>query len=324
MTQLSESEFASAVEPLRRELLTHCYRMLGSLPDAEEALQEALVRAWQGLPSFEGRAPLRRWLYRIATRTSLDRLESRKLRTLPIYDLPASDPAAALPAPLLEGRWVEPAPDAALELAVEAAPDALLSGKESVALAFLAALQHLPPSQRAVLVLFDVAGYSAEEVAGILELTVPATNSALQRARDTLSKHRADPPRRAADAAAIEVVRKLVAALDAADVGALVQLVREDAVFSMPPLPFWVSGRDAIEQFHRDTVFARMPAGSCRYEIVHANGCPGFACWQRDDQGVFQPATVDIIVVAEDGIHEIHAFLALDPALGFERFAGVD
>jgi RNA polymerase sigma-70 factor (ECF subfamily) len=198
-----EEDFRRLVEPHRGELHAHCYRMLGSVHDAEDALQEALLRAWRGLPRFEGRSSLRSWLYRIATNTSLDLIARRRRRVLPVDYGPASDPHGEFDEPLVESVWVEPYPDE--QLGVEdglAAPEARYEQRESVELAFIAAVQHLPATQRAVLILRDVLGFSAEETAARLGTSVPAVNSALQRARATLdARAAASTPDQAARAA---------------------------------------------------------------------------------------------------------------------------
>ena len=244
-----ETAYGRLVDLYRPELHAHCYRMTGSVHDADDALQDALLRAWKGLPRFEGRSSLRSWFYRIATNTSLDVIGRRPKRVLPIDFGPATDPHDGPGMPLPESVWVEPYPDEQLGLQDGfAGPEARYELRESVELAFVAALQHLPARQRAVLILREVLGYSAKEVADELDTTVASVNSALQRARATLDQKLPERSQQAtlrslADDELKGLVDRYVAAWERNDVDAVVELLTEDAAISMPPLASWFGGR---------------------------------------------------------------------------------
>src|ERR671931_1431773 len=253
-----EQAFARLVEPYRAELHAHCYRMLGSLHDAEDALQEVLLRAWRALGRFEGRSSLRSWLYTIATNTSLTAIERRPKRVLPIdYGPPADPHGDGLGVPPIEQVWVEPYPDERLGLEDGyAAPEARYELRESVELAFIAALQHLPATQRAVLILREVLGFSAREVAESLDTSVASVNSALQRARKTVDERLPEQSQQATlrtlgDDGLREVVEGYMDAMQRGDVEAVIGLVAQDAVWSMPPLPAWFTGHDTLREFMR-------------------------------------------------------------------------
>ena len=254
-----EDAFAELVEPHRRELHAHCYRMLGSVHDADDALQEALLGAWKGLSGFEGRSSLRSWLYTIATNASLRVLEGRKRRALPGGTGSGDDPRAPLAEPLAESVWIEPYPDELLRY----------EDREGVELAYVAALQLLPPNQRAALLLRDVLGFSARETAEILETSVASVNSALQRARAKLERERParsqqETLRALGDERSRELVARFVDAWNRADVAAIVAMLSEDASFSMPPLPTWFRGRDDIAAF----LTARIFRSTWRFEVT--------------------------------------------------------
>ena len=243
--------FNDLVGPYRRELRAHSYRMLGSVADAEDALQDAMLQAWRGLAAFEGRSSLRSWLYRITTNASLKMIERRPKRVLPIDYGPAADPHDGPSEPLIESVWVEPYPD---QLGLEdgpSGPDAIYEQRESVELAFTAALQHLPAQQRAVLILRDVLGFSAQETATILHTTPPAVDSAMQRARrtvaDRLPRHSQQATLRSlGDAATRELVNRFVAAGESNNVDAVVTMLADDARMTMPPLPRWPCRRRSV------------------------------------------------------------------------------
>jgi RNA polymerase sigma-70 factor, ECF subfamily len=278
--QGDEDAFGRLVEPYRAAVHAHCYRMLGSLFDADDALQETLLRAWRALPRFQGQELLRPWLYRIATNVCLDALARQRRRGLPIQHGHPAGPDEEPGEPLAEPVWVEPYPDQAVGLeAGYASPEARYEQREAVELAFIAALQHLPPSQRAVLVLRDVLGFSAKETAGTLATTVASVNSALQRARRRVGERM---PARSQQATlrvlGDERVRAVVAGyLDAwerGDVHALVALLAEDATFQMPPYPTWWRGREVI------AAFAVEPRH--RYLPTQANGQAANAAYRWD------------------------------------------
>src|SRR5712691_11427702 len=247
-----EDAYRRLVEPRHAELHAHCYRMLGSVHDAEDALQDALLRAWRGMSRFEGRSSLRSWLYRIATNTCLDVIERRPKRVLPVDYGPAADPHDGPGEPIVESIWVEPYPDERLGLEDGyAAPDARYEQREAVELAFIAALQHLPANQRAVLILREVLGFSAREVAETLDTTVASVNSALQRARAAVDERipeqsQQETLRSLGDEALRDLVDRYVDAWERCDVQAFTSMLAEDATFAMPPMSTWYEGRDAI------------------------------------------------------------------------------
>ena len=249
-----EDAFRALVEPHRRELHAHCYRMLGSLQDAEDALQETLLRAWRGLAGFRDGQPLRPWLYKIATNASLDVIAKRPKRVLHL-DEPAWQPADGPGTPLLESIWIDPYPDEHLGLEDGyAAPEARYEQRESVEIAFIAALQHLPARQRAVLILREVLGFSAREVAQSLDTTAASVNSALQRARKTVEealpeRSQQQTLRALGDEGLRALVERYVAAWESRNVDAMVSVLVEDATFAMPPFPCWFSGRDDVVAF---------------------------------------------------------------------------
>jgi RNA polymerase sigma-70 factor (ECF subfamily) len=298
-----EAAYQRLVEPHRRELHAHCYRMLGSVQDAEDALQEALVRAWRGLDRFEGRSSPRSWLYRIATNACLDALAKRPgKRELPIDHDPDE-------APLVETVWLEPYPDD---------PDAAYEQRESVELAFIAALQHLPANQRAVLILREVLGFSAKEVAEMLETTPASVNSAMQRARAavearTPAQSQQETLRSLGDDEIRELVERYVDAWNRGDVDAVVSMLAEEATFSMPPNVEWFRGREAIRDF-----LPRGPLSIPRVFVpVHANGQLAFGTYKLID-GEWLPNAIHVITLGADKqITDAVAFL--DPSL-FERF----
>ncbi|WP_246485967.1 sigma-70 family RNA polymerase sigma factor [Kribbella qitaiheensis] len=270
------SAFRELTEPYRRELQVHCYRMLGSFQDAEDALQDALLAAWQGLEGFEGRASIRTWLYRIATNRCLNALRSTKRRQAKEWDAPALQPPE--PSRLGEIVWLEPYPDVLLDGAHD--PEARYEQREAISLAFVTALQVLPARQRAVLILREVLGYRASEVADMLDSSVESVNSALKRARTGLQRDL--PPKDSAPApdspAEQALVEKFVRAYQASDVEALVALLTEDVRVSMPPVPLEYHGREAVAGF-----YAAVIRPDRRYDLVatRANGQPAFGTYLR-------------------------------------------
>ena len=275
--------------------------MLGSVHDADDALQEALLGAWKGLPGFEGRSALRSWLYAIATRASLRVLEGRKRRALPGGSGAADDPRAPLGEPLAESLWVEPYPDELLRY----------EDREGVELAYVAALQLLPPNQRAALLLRDVLGFSAREAAGILETSVASVNSALQRGRATLERKRPARSQQATlralgDERSRELVARFVDAWNRADVPAIVAMLSEDASFSMPPLPTWFRGRDDIAAF----LTARVFRSAWRFEATSAGGQPAMLGRRLDpDSGRYELRVLTVLTFEGERIAELVNFL---------------
>jgi RNA polymerase sigma-70 factor (ECF subfamily) len=311
-----QDAFARLVEPYRGELHAHCYRMLGSYADAEDALQDALLRAWRGLPRFEGRSSLRSWLYRIATNSCLRAIERRPKRVLPIDYAPAADPHDGPAQAVNDPVWLEPYPDADLGLQGPLGPDARYEQREGVELAFIAALQHLPARQRAVLILRDVLGFSARETAELLETTPVSVDSALQRAHKTVDERlpgqsQQQTLRLLGDDELGRLVERYIAAWEKNDVDAMVTMLAEDARMVMPPLPSWYSGRDQVAAFLRGYVLAH--AARWRLIPMSANGQPAVAAYVWDDAATaFVPHCVNVLTLRERRIDEITAFL--DPA----------
>jgi RNA polymerase sigma-70 factor (TIGR02960 family) len=297
--------FGALVEPYRAELHAHCYRMLGSVQDAEDALQDALLGAWKGLAGFEGRSPLRAWLYRIATNACLRLLERRPRRLLSADPDPASAPGDDLGEPVTEPLWLEPYPT----------PELRYEQRESVELAFVAALQHLPATQRAVLILREVLGFSAAEVAGILDTTPASVNSALQRARRAVAERVPARSQQAElDALGPDGRRRLVdafvAAWERADVPAILELLADDARFTMPPLPAWFAGRADIGRFMAERLFAT----PWRLVPIRANGQLAFACYQdAGGAGRFTLGAINVVGLRGGRVVELAGFV--DPAL---------
>jgi RNA polymerase sigma-70 factor (TIGR02960 family) len=280
--------FQELIEPYRRELLVHCYRMLGSFQDAEDALQDSLLTAWQGLRGFEGRASLRTWLYRIVTNRCLNARRSASRRPAKEWDVPEVEPPE--PTQLGEVVWLEPFPDTLLEGAVDVppGPEARYERAETVSLAFVTALQVLPPRQVAVLILRDVLGFHANEVADMLDSTVDSVNSALKRARAGLERRRPqpadrEPPPAPGSSSEDAIVAKFVDAWESADIDALVALLTDDVFTSMPPMPFEYEGRDLVGRF-----FASIFRSGRRHDLVstRANGQPAFGTYLRAATGI--------------------------------------
>jgi RNA polymerase sigma-70 factor (ECF subfamily) len=308
-----ESAFTRIVEAHRTELHAHCYRMLASLHDAEDALQETFVRAWRGLARFEGRSSLRTWLYTIATNACLDAIARRPKRVLPVDYGPEGEPTTDLGQPLVESVWIEPYPDETLGLADGyAAPEAAYEQREAVELAFVAALQHLPAKQRAVLILREVLGFSAQEVSISLETTVASVNSALQRARKTVAdklpeRSQQQTLRALGDTRVRELVDAYVDAWQRGDAEAVRALLAEDAIFSMPPWAMWWRGRDTIAGF------VEKVAESCaetRSVPTSASGQPAIAYYSKDaESGLFAPSAIDVLTLDGGRIQEIVGFI---------------
>lgn len=301
-----EAAFRELVSPHRKGLLAHCYRMSGSIQDAEDLVQESLLRAWRGLSSFEERSSFQTWIYRIATHATLDALRRAKPRGLPVSLHDPADPDAPPAGPIGEPVWLEPFPDALLP---DTAPhaDAQLSSRQSVAFAFLQALQRLPPSQRAALLLKDVVGMSAAEIAELLDITPAAANSLVQRARDTLG--RAPEPEPRSDAEERAIVGRYVAAWEHADVDGLVSLLADDARLSMPPIPSWYEGAPAFGGWLRRFVLPPEAAGSFVAQVTRSNGLPAVAVYQRADEGGHVLRGVHTIAMRGPHIVEVVAFM---------------
>ena len=315
-------EFQRLTDPFNHELLVHCYRILGSFEDAEDALQEALLRAWRRLDSLKAAASLRAWLYKIATNVSLDMLDYRKARSLPSLTHAPTDFQGVLPPPITEPLWLEPLSDFYLD-GHTLTPEARYEIHESVSLAFLMTLQKLPGRQRVILILRDVLDWRAQEVADLLDLTVVAVNSALQRARLTMKSYRQENQWRLVtpdnDQHISELLARYVTAWETADSAGLIALLREDAALTMPPIPAWFLGRKAIHSFVQQFIFAGQSPVSYRLLPTRANGCPAFAVYQCDAAGVYRPSALQILSISGDSIARIDDFLTFDERL-FERF----
>jgi RNA polymerase sigma-70 factor (TIGR02960 family) len=317
-----EAAFERLVDRYRRELYAHCYRMLGSVQDAEDGLQESLLAAWRGLGSFEGRSSLRSWLYRVCTNACL-RLSSRRPKRVLSMDYgPAFHDTRELGEWVSGPVWLEPLPDERSDFAVEEADPALrYQRRESVELAFIAALQHLPSNQRAVLILRDVLDFSAAETASILDASATSINSALQRARRNVDERVPGTTQRQelaalGDEGQQQLVEAFVRAWERADLDALLELLAEDARFSMPPLPAWFDGGDDVGRFFEERVFAT----PWQLRPIRANGQLGFACYilqASDDR--FRLGAINLISLQDGKITQISAFL--DPAV--HAFFGV-
>ena len=302
------ADFATLADPYRPELLAYCYRMLGSVDEAEDQVQETMLRAWRSFAGFEGRSSLRTWLYRIATNSCLRAMENRGRRPMP-SDLssPAADPAGPLGSEQPEVSWLQPLPDA-LVTGGTADPAAIVGLRASLRLALTAALQYLPARQRAVLILRDVLGWHAAEVADLLGVTPAAANSALQRARAHLAQagimeEALREPDAPADRALLD---RYAAAFEAADVAALAELLRADAALEMPPQPYWFSGRDQVRRFLRSRVLTE--PGRFRLLPTLANGQPAFAAYLREPDGVFRAHAIQVLTVSGGLVSRIVSF----------------
>jgi len=296
------------LEQHRAELTGYCYRMLGSAFEAEDAVQEALLRAWRSFDRFEGRAALRSWLYRIATNVCLDMLEGRKRRARPMELGPAREPDAANLNILPEVTWIEPMPDT--RVVPEGDPAEVAVARETIRLAFVAALQHLPPKQRAVLILCEVLRWKASEVAELLDTSVASVNSALQRARATLEAGNVTAATTApsVDEADAELLARYVDAFERYDMDALTALIHEDATQSMPPYDMWLSGRDDILAWWVG------PGAGCRgsrvIPVMAANGAPAFGQYKPSETGEgFEPWALQVLEIADGRIVEFTFFL---------------
>jgi RNA polymerase sigma-70 factor (TIGR02960 family) len=296
--------FRELTEPHRRELQVHCYRMLGSFQDAEDTLQDTLLAAWQGLEGFEGRASLRTWLYRIATNRCLNARRATSRRPAKEWDVPEVQPPE--PTRLGEVVWLEPFPDALLEgvIDVPLGPEARYEQTESISLAFVTALQVLPPRQFAVLILRDVLGFHANEVAGMLDSTVESVNSALKRARASLQRRLPptagrEPPPASDSLSEATIVAKFVSAYESADLDALVALLTEDVFISMPPIPFEYEGRDVVASF-----CASIFRAGRRFDLVRtrANGQPAFGAYLRAPSGLRPGVGLIVLTLTGDRI----------------------
>ena len=285
--------FEDLVRPFRRELAAHCYRMLGSLADAEDQVQETLLRAWRGIDGYAGRASMKSWLYRIATNACLDLLRARPRRELPMESRDPHDPAQPLPAADPELLWLEPAPASLV------GPEATFASRETVQLAFVTALQQLPAMQRAAVLLADVLEWPVSEIAELLESTPPAINSALQRARAALEGRRR--PGKPVDRALLE---RYMQAWERGDAAAFAALLHEDVIVSMPPNPAWFQGREAVVAF----LAPRMAPGAQRMVRVEGADEVAFAFYRSESGGEYTARAIEVVVWEDGRVRELHAF----------------
>src|SRR6266540_4274810 len=329
-------QFSELTEPYRRELQVHCYRILGSLHEAEDMVQETMLKAWKRLDTYEGRASFRSWLYKIATNSCLDFLDQKKSRLLlPFEERSPSDPKTPILPPTPEISWLEPFPDEWLGDKSALNPEARYSNTESISLAFLTALQTLPPRQRAVLILREVLDFSANETSEVLELTTPSVNSALHRARTTLSRRypqseREDLTMSSMDEKTQRLLDHFVQAWESADVNGLVALLKADAALAMPPSLSWYQGQSAIRTFVATTVFGddgMFPGQAVkRWRLLptNANGAPAFPLYQRDEKDEYQPFGLIALTIDKDKLSQIISFInpTLPPLFGFPAKLG--
>jgi RNA polymerase sigma-70 factor, ECF subfamily len=314
---MRENEFGELAVTFEAELRAHCYRMLGSVHDAEDALQEAMVRAWKGIDRFEGRSSIRSWLYAIATNSALDIARHRSRREVAVDMGAPAGPGAELDAPLTDLPWLEPYPDRWLTVSSQPSPEARYEQRESVELAFAAALQHLPPLQRAVLVLRDVAGFSAAETAGLLGTSVASVTSALQRARAAAATRL--PPRSQQSALRMlgdrhteDLVQRYADAMERGDIQTLVGMLSDDITWSMPPVPTWFRGLESV----RDFLVTYPLTDRWKHRPARASGQLATGCYLYDDEaGRFIPGVIDVLTLdtaAPDKIAAVTGFLTAD------------
>ncbi|GGO41571.1 RNA polymerase sigma factor [Streptomyces daqingensis] len=309
---LGRDDLLDRAQPYRRELLAHCYRMMGSVHDAEDLVQDTYLRAWRAADRFEGRSSLRTWLYRIATNACLTAIESRGRRPLPSgLGAPSDDPER----PVVEAPdvpWLEPVPDAMFRGEQPSDPAAVVVTRSSMRLALVAALQHLPPRQRAVLLLREVLKWRAAEVAELLDTTTASVNSALQRARAQLQEAELteEDLSEPTDPAQRELLDRYAKAFENSDVSAIVQLFKEDAVWEMPPFPEWFRGRDAIARL----IGAQCPIGPGEGLMLptEANGQPAFALYSRHEGGDYLPFQLHVLTLGRDSVERVTAFFGDD------------
>jgi len=320
----SDQAFRAIFEPHRRLITLHCYRMLGSLQDAEEIVQETLLRAWQRQAEVRSSA-MRPWLYKIATNACLDQLsKARRRRLLPQLLAPPASAAVRLGAPLDDKRWLEPAPDTLLDVADDdrLRPDERVPARESIGLAFVSALQFLSPKQRAALLLVDVLERKPQEVAELLQCSLVSVNSLLQRARKSIAARRLESPALALSAADSSLLQRFIETWENGDAEAFAALLTDDALFSMPPQPEWFSGREAIGQFFA-TMWRELP-GQRRLIPISANGGPAVAVYRRPSltSARYEPGGITLLGLRDGRIAQITRFGSpkLFPLFGLPPF----
>ncbi|HSB03540.1 MAG TPA: RNA polymerase subunit sigma-70, partial [Anaerolineales bacterium] len=292
-------------------LLTHCYRILGSLEDAEDKVQETFLRAWRRLQTYQGKGSWRSWLYKIATNTCLDALAQRPKRSLPVELYPPADPSLPPEPPVIEPVWLEPYPDELLA-PVEASPEALYESHERISFAFMIALQELPARQRCALILGDVLDWQAAEIAEALDISVSAVNSLLYRARSNLKQrypHKAVEKPYPTEEQQRLLLERYMHAWETADVDAIISMLTDEAAFPMPPLPSWYQGRTAIRKFLLATSLAGEAAGRWKLLLIRANGLPGFAFYVREENtGKYLPFALQVLSFAGELLSNVTTF----------------
>jgi RNA polymerase sigma-70 factor (ECF subfamily) len=306
---MTSSDVETELGAFRPELLRHCYRMLGSFAEAEDLVQDVLLRAWRARATYAGDAPVVHWLMRIATNACLTALTQRRRRELPQLDREPVD-ATTPPQELPSSQWITPAPDARLF----PSPAAAVETRESVAIAFVALLQRLPPRQRAVLLLKDVVGWSADEIAAALELTVSSVNSALHRARETIASH----PVARADEPPPEVLRAYVRSWEERDVDSLIALLRRDVVFAMPPHSIWFRGASNVEAFVHTPRFSAFWSRGVHVAITRANGLPALALYLGQPDGALRRHSLQVVRFVDRQLAEATTFIGDAYLHGFD------
>ena len=318
--EVTEEAFVALTEPYRRQLHLHCYRMLGSFDEAEDLVQETLLRAWKGRAGFEGRSQVRTWLYRIATNACLDVLESRSRRLRPVESLQAAQPETV--------DWLQPYPDHLLDqiASSDSGPDALVIARETIELAYLVAIQYLPPKQRAILILRDALGWSAKETANVIDESVASVNSALHRARSSMRQRLRGPrlewsTEATPTTAELQLLHRYMDATDRADVAALTLLLREEVRLTMPPYPTWFQGREEVATAFALSTDPSLPTylGQFRTVATAANRQPAVAAYvRRPGESDYRALGLDVLRLDGDLVIEITRFVTADlfPAFG--------
>ena len=312
-----QTAFVAQIETYRRELHVHCYRLMGSIQDADDMVQETMLRAWRRQESIEELSSLRAWLYKVATNICLDALKRRPKRRIPATHEAEAALTNPIPEEIVEPIWLEPYPDAPLLAAVEQHPEDLVVAREDLTLAFIVVLHQLPPRQRAVLLLRDVLDWSASEVAALLDTTIPAVKSALHRARSILAQSRVNPDADLSwkiDSTTAAQLSAYVAAWETADIDAFIHLLKDDATFSMPPIPAWYRGKETIRVLVTRTVFGGQARGRWRLLPTGANGQPAFGIYrQNSSRSLYAAYGIQVLTLVDHAISDVITFK--DPTL---------
>ena len=307
-----QTAFVAQIETYRRELHVHCYRLMGSIQDADDMVQETLLRAWRRRESIEDLSSLRPWLYKVATNICLDALKRRPNRRVPLTHEPEAAATEPIPQEINDPIWLEPYPDAPLLPADEQHPEEVVVARENITLAFIVVLHQLPPRQRAVLLLRDVLDWSTSEVAAFLDTTIPAVKSALHRARAILATRRITPDADLSwenDRTTAAQLSAYIAAWETADIDAFVRLLKDDATFSMPPIPAWYRGRETIRGLVARTVFSGHAQGRWRLLPTCANGQPAFGLYsQTENRSVYAAYGIQVVTLVDHAISDVITF----------------